>query len=141
VVGVDGSEGSLHALRWAVEEARVRGARLRAVFAWEPPVQVIGGYGWMVPTASMLAEYERLARERLDEALASLAAGLEGVEVERTVVHGAPAQVLLDAAQGAAALVLGTRGHGGFVGLLLGSVGQQCSHHASCPVVIVPPDR
>ena len=139
MVGIDGSEGSLRALRWAAEEARFRSARLRAVFAWEPPTQIVGGMGWIAPTAAMLEEYGKRAHERLDEALAPLGHELEGLEVERNAVHGAPAAVLLEAAEGAAELVIGTRGRGGFVGLLLGSVSQQCSHHAPCPVVIVPP--
>lgn len=139
VVGVDGSEGSLRALRWAAGQARCRNARVQAVLAWEPPVQIVGGAGWIVPDEKLLAEYEANAQERLDEALAPLASELEGIEVERRAVHGAPAAVLLAAAENASELVLGTRGHGGFVGLLLGSVSQQCSHHARCPVVIVPP--
>lgn len=61
-----------------------------------------------------------------------------GVEVEQSVLEGTPAQVLVEAAQGADLLVVGTRGHGGFTGLLLGSVSQQAAHHAPCPVVIVP---
>lgn len=141
VVGVDGSPGSLQALRWAAEEARRREARLHAVLAWEPPVQLVGGAGWIVPDQSTVEEYETAARERLDEALASLGHGLDGLDVERSAIHGAPAAVLLEAAREAAVLVVGSRGHGGFVGLLLGSVGRQCSHHAACPVVIVPPAR
>ncbi len=104
-------------------------------------MQIVGGLGWVVPDQAMFEEYERQARARLDECLASLAAELGGVEIEPSTVHGAPARVLLQAAEGATALVVGSRGHGGFVGLLLGSVSQQCSHHAPCPVVVVPPAR
>jgi nucleotide-binding universal stress UspA family protein len=139
VVGVDGSQGSQQALRWAAEEARYRHARLHVVLAWEPPTQIVGGMGWIVPNAEMLAKYDERARERLDQALAPLGDELEGIEIERSTVHGAPAAVLLEVAKGANELVVGTRGRGGFVGLLLGSVSLQCSHHAPCPVVIVPP--
>lgn len=138
VVGVDGSPGSEHAVRWAAEEARLRKARLRAVLAWESPVQVIGGSGWIMPDAAMIEEYSAEMQQRLDEALAPLADELTGIDVERVTVHGPPAAVLIESAQEAIQLVVGTRGHGGFVGLLLGSVSQQCSSHAPCPVVIVP---
>ena len=137
---MDGSAGSLEALRWAAEEARLRRARLHAVLAWDAPIRVFGGVS-AVPSEADLEEYGWAARARLDAALDEATAELEGIDVERSAVHGAPAAVLLEAARGAAQLVLGTRGHGGFVGLLLGSVGQQCTHHAPCPVVIVPPPR
>jgi nucleotide-binding universal stress UspA family protein len=103
-------------------------------------VQIFGA-AWAIPGEDDMAEYERLARERLDAVLDADPALLDGLEVERSVVHGAPAAVLIEAAADADELVVGTRGHGGFVGLLLGSVGQQCTHHAPCPVVIVPQAR
>jgi nucleotide-binding universal stress UspA family protein len=138
VVGVDGSEGSLHALRFAADEARLRDAQLRVVLAWEYPVSLFAGVGYTVPDAVMLSDFHELAEKRLAEALEAVAPALEGVEVERSVVEGAPSPALLEAAKGADLLVVGTRGHGGFVGLLLGSVSQQCAHHAPCPVTIVP---
>jgi nucleotide-binding universal stress UspA family protein len=132
VVGIDGSEQSKAALRWAVEEARLRGVSVRAIYAWSLP-PVAAGAGVMIAT-----NFEALQRdgERLvDAAVAEVDA--EGVEIERASVEGSAARVLVEAAQGAELLVVGSRGHGGFVGLLLGSVSQQCAHHASCPVVIV----
>lgn len=138
VVGVDGSDGGIRALRWAAEEARHRHACLHVVLAWGPPVQVVGGSLWVIPTAEMLEEHQRFATNHLDEILAPHAKTLEGLDVKRSAIHGEPASVLLDAAKGAAELVVGTRGHGGFVGLLLGSVSAQCAHHAPCPLVIVP---
>ena len=138
VVGVDGSAGSLHALRFAAEEARLRAARLHVVLAWEFPVSLYAGAAWPVPNGGTLGDFRSLAEDRLREALDLAAPALEGLEVERSLIEGATVQVLLEAARDAALLVVGTRGHGGFVGLLLGSVSQQVAHHASCPVLIVP---
>ena len=134
VVGVDGSEGGERALRWAAGEARLRGAPLRAVWAWSYMDQPGGGFD---PGYG-----EDRARAGLDEALAGLGDEGGGVEVERLVVCDLPVRALLDAAGGADLLVVGSRGLGGFKGLLLGSVGSQVAHHAPCPVVIVPgPER
>ncbi len=80
---------------------------------------------------------ERAAAEAVERALAELGGELEGIELERCVTEGPAAQVLLDAARGGALLVVGSRGHGGFSGLMLGSVSQQCVAHAPCPVVVV----
>jgi nucleotide-binding universal stress UspA family protein len=138
VVGVDGSKGSQQALEWAMAEARLHSATLRAVHVVQPdllPAYVIGrAGGYAGPTR----EQQREAGDRLlDEALRSAA---EGVAVERHVVlEESPAKALIDAAQDADLLVVGSRGLGGFQGLVLGSVGLQCVTHAPCPVVVVPP--
>ena len=132
VVGVDGSDQSKAALRWAVEEARLRGASVRAVYAWSAPYVPVPG---AVLTEHNLEEL-RLQGERMLEAM-NEEVDSKGVEVERTSVEGGPARVLVEAAKDADLLVVGSRGRGGFAGLLLGSVSQQCAHHASCPVVIV----
>ncbi len=140
VVGVDGSAESLAALRWAAQEARLRGARLCVVHAWFMPMVFTSG-----PPLLVLPETrEELGGEGgkvLSHALEAAAADVEGLTVERSVVEGSAAHCLLRAAEGADLLVLGSRGHGGFHGLLLGSVSQQCAHHAPCPVVIVRPAR
>ena len=130
VVGVDGSEGSQRALQWAAEEARLRGARLRAVHVWSYLDQAGEAFD---PTYG-----EDDARQFLDEALAGLGEGAGGLEIERTPVCDLPARGLLDSAGDADLLVVGARGMGGFRGLLLGSVSQQVAQHAPCPVVIVP---
>jgi nucleotide-binding universal stress UspA family protein len=144
VVGVDGSDPSRGALDWALGEASLRSARLVAVHAWSffPSVSsdpFPGGYGQVSVATEEAYEALRLAAERLLESEVSAASRAhEGVEVELQTVEGRPAVVLLEAARDAQLLVLGTRGHGGFAGLLLGSVSQQCAHHAPCPLVSVP---
>jgi nucleotide-binding universal stress UspA family protein len=134
VVGVDGSSGSGQALRFAVEEARLRGARLRVVTAWHfPPLAYSGGY---VPPLDR-REFEQSATAVGEKALAEVARDIDGLDVAHVAAEGQAAHVLLDEAEDAELLVVGSRGHGGFTGLLLGSVSQQCAHHARCPVVIV----
>lgn len=137
VVGVDGSPGSERALRFAVEEARQRGATLRVVSAWHFPVMVNGGGGVLVAPIGQM-DFEESARHVLEKSLLAMAEEIKDVAVEQVVEQGQAAQVLLKEAEGADLLVVGTRGHGGFAGLLLGSVSQQCAHHAHCPVAIVP---
>ena len=138
VVGVDGSPGARAALRFAVREAALRGAALRVVGAWHLPVAAYaGGYGPGDPDLG--AELAQNAQHDLDQALAEVDAG--AVPVETIVREGIPARVLLEEAQEAELLVVGSRGLGGFRGLLLGSVSQQCAHHAPCPLAIVPTER
>jgi nucleotide-binding universal stress UspA family protein len=134
VVGVDGSEESKAALRWAVEEARLRGAAVRVVHAWTArPV--------LVPGSPLLAgDWELVRKAAEDFAHGCVADAIDhpnDLEVTVDAVHGVPAVALVQAARGAELLVVGSCGHGGFAGLLLGSVSQQCVHHAPCPVVIV----
>jgi nucleotide-binding universal stress UspA family protein len=147
VVGVDGSPESKEALRWALEEAHLRETPVRAVWAWELPLEfeplmaavpLTPGY---LPDGADTAEQLREVTERQLEAVVAEVARevpeAAGVQVERQAVEGHPADVLVEAARGAELLVVGSRGRGGFTGLLLGSVSQACAHHASCPVVIV----
>jgi nucleotide-binding universal stress UspA family protein len=136
VVGVDGSEGSVEALRFALEEARIRGADLKAVNAWHIPPAVYGA-GW-APASVDLDEYRKLAESALEKSLEDAGAAGSGVTVTSVLQEGQPADVLCAEAETADLLVVGSRGLGGFRGLLLGSVSQQCAHHARCPVVVVP---
>jgi nucleotide-binding universal stress UspA family protein len=138
VVGVDGSPGGRSALRFALREAHLRGADVRVVGAWHLPVAAYaGGYGPGDPDLG--AELEKVALHNIEQALDEAGAG--EIPVETIVREGVPARVLLDEAQDAELLVVGSRGLGGFRGLLLGSVSQQCAHHAPCPLVIVPYER
>jgi nucleotide-binding universal stress UspA family protein len=144
VVGVDASEGATAALRWAVAEARLRKSRLRAVYAWTLSYPRGEGYSYLVGALdavpySGMSDQHQAAEELLERATAQVRREADGVEIEHHVIEGPAAEVLVGAAAEADLLVVGSRGHGGFVGLLLGSVSQQCAHRASCPVVIVPP--
>jgi nucleotide-binding universal stress UspA family protein len=134
VVGVDGSRQSRRALRWAADEATLRGAHLRLIYAFTLP-RVAPEQALSTDVINRIQrEAKDLVENEVDE-LGELAAGLE---VSCTAAEGAPAQILLDAARDADLLVVGSRGRGGFKALLLGSVSQQCAHHAACPIVIVP---
>ena len=145
IVGVDGSAGARAALRWAMAEARLRRTRLRVIHAWTFSYPGGAGYGYLGESVAAfpggLSTLHRAAEDMIEQAIADLAAEAEGVEIEREIVEGTAAEVLVDAATERDLLVVGSRGHGGFAGLLLGSVSQQCAHHARCPVVIVHAPR
>ncbi|MCX4744747.1 universal stress protein [Kitasatospora sp. NBC_01287] len=130
---MDGSDSSKAALRWAVRYAESGGGVVEAVIAWEYP---LAWYGWTPPTSHTF-EYGLLARRILADAVLAAVGPDRPVEIRTHVVQGNPASALLEATHGAALLVVGNRGHGGFAEALLGSVGQHCVHHAQCPVVVV----
>ena len=132
VVGVDGSESSLEALRWAAHYVHVAGGTLQAVISWHYPVD----YGYAsVPIADM--DLAGWAHEALQSSVAEVEKEYPGLSITERVLEGPPASVLLEAAEGADLIVVGSRGHGGFAGVLLGSVGTHVVHHATCPVVVV----
>lgn len=131
VVGVDGFESSKAALRWAIRQAELTGAVVEAVIAWHVPV----GTGW-IPTADM-PDYQEDAFTVLAEAITEMCAVDPDVQVCPRVLEGRAGQVLVEAADGADLLVVGSEGHRGLAEALLGSVGQQCANNASCPVVIM----
>ena len=139
VVGVDGSDESKEALRWALEEARLRDATVRAVYAWRDPYVLAPGFG--LPEDFEFDALRERAVETLDAVVAEVAGKTSHVPVEGVVAEGPAGSVLVQAAEGAELLVVGSRGHGGFVGLLLGSVSQQCVTHAPCPVLVVRGSR
>lgn len=132
VVGFDGSQTSRQAADWAAAEARSRGRGLTLVHALLPPVTT-GGLGVGLPPS--LDVIEALERQAADE-LAEAATAFTDVDVTTRVTIGAPSAVLLDASDTADLVVVGSRGRGGFAGLLLGSVGAQVAAHAHCPAVV-----
>lgn len=137
VVGIDGSEAAKNALRWALEEARLRSAKIVAVHAWEaPPAMPEPGPAPGFDLVGILPEVEE-AGERLVKAVVEEVVGDDSdVTVEPVAIQGPAASVLVEAARDADLLVVGSRGHGGFTALLLGSVSQQLAHHAPCPLLI-----
>jgi nucleotide-binding universal stress UspA family protein len=138
VVGVDHSAGANAALRFALEEARLRQATLRVVHAWQfGYLGATGLEGWLPAVGGELDDFRRGAEAALEQTLAEAGVDGEGLTIERRVEQGSPATVLIEESEGADLLVVGSRGHGGFAQLVLGSVSQQCAQHASCPVVIV----
>jgi nucleotide-binding universal stress UspA family protein len=140
VVGVDGSDESITALKWAIEEAHTRGARVRAMNIWNyPPTGY--GVGIDMGAVSLLTEetIDTAAQTVVDQAVEKALVGVdEPPFVERVVRQGSPARELLAESKDADLLVVGQRGHGGFIGLLMGSVANQVMHHATCPTVVIP---
>ena len=142
VVGVDGSEASGEALRWAVEEARLRSARLIAVHAWSfVPPQPIGDPGMLaVPAGDLPGQLDAesdAARVTLDEAVGEVLGAEPGIEVERKLVEGDAGEALVAESAGAELVVVGSHGRSGFRAALLGSVSRYVVDHSSCPVVVV----
>jgi nucleotide-binding universal stress UspA family protein len=129
VVGVDGSQHGNAALRWAVREAKIHQGEIVAVFAWQMPF--IG-----MPGAFDRGEVERLCKIFLEEAVAAVLPEAH-VPITKLVAEGDVSASLIEASKDADMLVLGSRGRGGFAGLKLGSVSQECVQHAACPVVII----
>ncbi len=132
VVGVDGSEPSTRALQWAAGQAKLIGAQLQVVTTWEFPPTL----GWAPPYPSDF-DPDKDARKALTETVDRVLGPDPEVTVQLTVTEGHPAFVLTEAARGAQLLVVGSRGHGAFAGMLLGSVSEYCASHAPCPVVVV----
>jgi osmotically inducible protein OsmC len=138
VVGVDGSEEARLATHWAAREARLRGAKLELVSAWEVPSFAYGYASEFVATAGDLAkDLEKVTEDQLEVALEDVRTEEADADVEARAVEGQAARMLLEASRDADLLVVGSRGRGGFRELLLGSVSQACARHATCPVVIV----
>ena len=131
VVGVDGSPESATALAWAIDEARQRKAKLSIVQAFPALVSFFGS-----TAHEYYPQVEKEAHERFDAILAA-APPMQDLEVSHTLIPGNPAQVLVEQSEGATMLVVGSRGHGGFRGMLLGSVSTHCTQLAHCPVLVV----
>jgi nucleotide-binding universal stress UspA family protein len=135
VVGVDGSRESAAALSWAIDEARLRQARLDIVHAFPALMSFFG-----TTAHEYYPQVEKDAHERFDAILAA-APSMDGLDVAHTVVPGNPAEVLVDKSKGATLLVVGSRGHGSFRGMLLGSVSIHAAQLAHCPVLVVREDH
>lgn len=133
VVGVDGSTDSARALRWAGEYAQQTGAMIEAIGVYELPVM-------LGPTAMAGFQDGHALEEKARETVASTVTDVLGADapVTQRVERGHPADVLIAASEGANMLVVGSRGRGGFSGLMLGSVSQHCVTHGRCPVLVMP---
>jgi nucleotide-binding universal stress UspA family protein len=129
VVGVDGSDGSRDALRWAFTQARLTGADVRAVGSWRWP-----SYVTRVPPG---ADLQTETTEMLHDLVASVSADFGDVVVDEEVVQGPAGPALLTQAADATLLVVGARGRAAFPGMLLGSVAEYCVRNGPCPVVVV----
>jgi nucleotide-binding universal stress UspA family protein len=140
VVGVDGSDGSVLALRWAAHYAALLAGRLDVVMAWEYPTT----FGWaaIAPDWDPAADVRRVLTDTARAAFGDETPAAMQFQIR----EGGAARVLIEECEGATMLVVGSRGHGGFAGLLLGSVSANVAEHAPCPVLIIhgsqqPPDR
>ena len=137
VVGVDGSPESRAALRWAIDEARLRGTEVVALYAWAYPelTEVFAPGSLLYDVSFLRSEGADFLEAVIDEA------GGGGATARPVVVEGDAAEALLEASEDAALLVLGSRGLGGVASLVLGSVSSRCAREAACPVVIVRDQR
>jgi nucleotide-binding universal stress UspA family protein len=140
VVGIEGSPGSRAALRWAIDEARVRNAVLDVVTAYLPTyVPAAPDFGYVpLDPIDLVEEVRKMQDDVVESARATT--DVAGIEIRQQLGRGRAADTLIAAADGASMLVVGNRGRGGFRGMLLGSVSQQIAQHATCPVVIVRAD-
>ena len=134
VVGVDGSDASRAAVRWAADEARLRGVALTAVEAWE--------FSPLIFAADVPVALDELRASVVEHLRATVADEVgDGLDVNELVIEKAPVPALLGECDPDDILVVGSRGRGGFAGLLLGSVSQQLAQHSTCPVVIIRPPQ
>jgi nucleotide-binding universal stress UspA family protein len=130
VVGVDGSERSVGALRWALEQARLIDARVEAIMCWEVPGSI-----YITPTHTE-AYYEQRAKDAFEQVLEQIRADSQGVALEARLVGLPASRALTEAASGADLLVVGSHSTLDRHGVHLGSVSSYCAHHAPCPVLV-----
>jgi len=131
VVGIDGSPASIDALNWAARQAEMTNSTLEIVMTWDWP----SSYGWAMPFPSDY-DPEESVQKVLEQAAADLRTKYSGTEIKVREAQGHPAPVLVEASKGASLLVVGSRGHGEFVGMLIGSVSEHCATNAHCPVLV-----
>jgi nucleotide-binding universal stress UspA family protein len=143
VVGVDDSEQAAAALRWALAEGVLRQATVEVVHSWSPPLSALP-FGATLQLRANEGEIDAAARTSVDELVDAALAEMDDqpVEVLRTILPGAPALTLVEVAESADLLVVGSHGRTGLSRLVLGSVAMACVQHAPCPVVVVrtPPE-
>ena len=137
VVGIDGSEPSKEALRWALHEAGLRNASLEVVHAWQYPAVGMTAFGGTAMPLITPDDLEKAADQVARETVNDVVSEEAQPRITTIVRMGHPAAVLVDVAQDADLLVVGSRGHGGFGGMLMGSVSSNVVHHASCPVAVI----
>jgi nucleotide-binding universal stress UspA family protein len=138
VVGVDGSDISRKALDWAYEEAAHHGASLTVVTTWHPPAMPMTPPYGNLPPEDYGDQPRKEALELLDRFTSELVPKDPVVDIRTSVEEGKnPSKVLIERSKEADLVVVGSRGHGGFAGMLLGSVSQHLVAHAECPVVVV----
>jgi nucleotide-binding universal stress UspA family protein len=135
VVGIDGSPSSVAALRWAARQAELTGSSIEAITTWEWPTS----YGAPLPIPSDYDPRED-ARAMLESVLEKVLGEQPGTARKGTIVEGRAALALVEASEGADLLVVGSRGHGEFAGMLLGSVSEHCVTNAHCPVLVLRPE-
>ncbi|MFZ0996330.1 MAG: universal stress protein [Candidatus Dormiibacterota bacterium] len=137
-VGVDGSPASRRALEWAVQEAAAKGTKVLAISTYEVP-SLVSAAPYAAWSPALKEDLADEAQKVLFSLVKATAETHPEVEIDAQVVEGPAAHVLIEASKHASALVVGSRGHGGMVGALLGSVSHRCVAHAHCPVVVVGP--
>jgi nucleotide-binding universal stress UspA family protein len=131
IVGIDGSLASIGAMRWAARQASLTDSILDVVMTWDWPPS----HGWAMPFPSGY-DPEESVRKALDEAVTELRTSYPAIDITARVVHEHPAPLLVEESKGADVLVLGSRGHGEFAGMLIGSVSEFCATNAHCPVLV-----
>ncbi len=138
VVGVDGSENSIAAFRWAANEARLRGDSIDVISAWSYPIVAVPG---AVVPLEPLADQGADAMAHLQKVIEHCDVDTTGLTVTPIVAEGDAARLLIEASKDADLLVVGARGRGAIAGFLLGSVTQHVTRHAHCPVAVIPAPR
>jgi nucleotide-binding universal stress UspA family protein len=131
VVGLDGSPSSIRALRWAAHYASMTGQTVEVIVVWDW-YRAFGGYTLILAGLDPKGDATRV----LKKALKQIKSEWPDVSMTSQVVEGHPSPILADASKGATMLIVGSRGHGEFTGMLIGSVSEYCATHAHCPVLV-----
>ncbi len=133
VVGIDGSPSSVAALEWAAHQAELTGATLEVIATWDWPAAFGVAFSYVPSNYNPSDD----ARQILDDALEGVRSAHPALSIRSIVLEGHPAPILVEASRGADLLVVGSRGHGEFAGMLIGSVSEHCVTNAHCPVLVL----